>query len=165
MGKRQNFQYDIDSIYSDELTNDYIVYPEKDKYILGIGLTSQCNFKCPFCYYHSNNIINNNQDIPLKILQTIFKNCNNLQCVNFALEGEPFCYPYFFQALDLAMYAAKSITISTNASLLTHKNLQKLSKYNISLLSLSIDAGDKKNMNLFVQVVNFPTLYLMLEQL
>ncbi len=145
MGMRQNYPFDISSLPADELSEQFTVPRENGKYILGIGLTSRCNYRCPICYYHNDTSeIHPDRDIPLDVLRTVFKNCGSLQCINFAMEGEPFCYPYLFQALDSAMETAGAITISTNASLLTHQKLQLLSDYNISLLSLSIDAADEE---------------------
>lgn len=145
MGIRQNYPFDISSLYADEFEEQYTIPKEKGKYILGIGLTSRCNYRCPICYYHNDaSQINQDRDISLDVLRTVFKNCGSLQCINFALEGEPFCYPYLFQALDSAMEAAEAITISTNASLLTYQKLQALSEYNISVFSLSIDAADEE---------------------
>ncbi len=145
MGIRQNYPFDISSLYADELSEQYTVPKENGKYILGIGLTSRCNYSCPICYYHNDDSqIHPDRDIPLDVLRTVFKNCGSLQCINFALEGEPFCYPWLFQALDSAMETAEAITVSTNASLLTRQKLHALSEYNISLLSLSIDAADEE---------------------
>ena len=145
MGIRQNYPFDISSLHADELSEQYTVAKQKGKYRLGIGLTSRCNYRCPICYYHNEaSEIHPDSDIHLDVLRAIFKNCGSLQCIAFALEGEPFCYPYLFQALDSAMETTETITISTNASLLTYQKLQDLSEYNISLLSLSIDAADEE---------------------
>lgn len=145
MGIRQNYPFDISSLDADDLEDKYTVSKEKGKYVMGIGLTSRCNYRCPICYYHNDTSERlPDSDIPLDVLRTVFKNCGSLQCITFALEGEPFCYPYLFQALDSAMETAEAITISTNASLLTYQKLQALSEYNISLLSLSIDAADEE---------------------
>lgn len=150
MKQRRDYPFNLASIRDPEYVDRYAVTPEKNKYILGIGLTSRCNFDCPICYYHDYFCQNSKEtDISLDKLRIIFTNCAPLHCINFALEGEPFCYSHFFQALDYAMEASEFISISTNGSLLTKEKLYHLSKYKFSLFSLSIDAADSVNYSYF----------------
>lgn len=143
MGIRNKYPFNLSYIYDSAFKNRYTVSKEDNKYIIGIGLTSRCNFSCPICYYHNSNYDSDVTDIPLELLQTIFKNCGRLQRINFALEGEPFCYHHIFKALDCAMENSESLGISTNGSLLSREKLQILSGYKFSLFSFSIDAADE----------------------
>ena len=148
--QRRDYPFNLASIRDPEYVDRYAVTPEKNKYVLGIGLTSRCNFDCPICYYHDDFCKNSKEtDISLDKLKIIFANCAPLHCINFALEGEPFCYPHLFQALDYAMEASEFISISTNGSLLTKDKLYHLSKYKFSLFSLSINAADSVNYSYF----------------
>ena len=144
MGLRLDYPFELKSL---KLSQDLAPVKFKLKSedcVLGIGLTSRCNFNCPFCYYHDNQEITDlKSDLPLEILAQILKALFPLRAISFALEGEPFCYPHFFEALDLAKEATQEIRLCTNASLLTIKNQERLKDYPISQIALSIDGTDE----------------------
>lgn len=114
-------------------------------YSLGLGLSSRCNFRCPICYYHGSDdkiSANRTHDMPLYLLERILADMPILDRVVIGLEGEPFCYPYFFQALDIIRPKTDSFALVSNGSLLTKERCRRLEEYPVSSLSLSIDAAD-----------------------
>ncbi len=146
---RYKYDFSLSSIYDDNFKNKYKIYPDDNKFSLGIGLTSRCNFSCPICYYHTSKNNNPYTDIPLELLKKIFIACPTFKTVNFALEGEPFCYPYVLDALDCAMDYAENIGISTNGSILNNKFVNSISKYRFSIFSFSIDGATEESYAMF----------------
>ena len=143
--ERQDYPYDLKDIYVPQWATQFSVSPEPYKFMLSVGLTNRCNYACPFCYYHASQGSALTQDLPLAILEQVLNSCPPLQCVNFALEGEPLCHPQFWAAVDLAAQHAHSVALSTNASLLNKSLLSKLSAYTFSLITLSLAGSDKES--------------------
>lgn len=110
---------------------------------LGIGLTSRCNFSCPMCYYRWEETRGSNADMPLPLLKSILQPLPQLANICIGLEGEPFCHPQFFKALDICENKADNLIIVSNGSLITRKIAQSLANYPIGKLILSIDAPDE----------------------
>lgn len=142
---RNKYPYTLRNVWNNDYVGKNFVVAENNKYSLGIGLTTRCNFDCPICYYHTKEKCSSiERDFPLELLKNILQNCKTLKNVNMALEGEPFCYPHLFEALDCAMETSESISISTNGSLLSKEKLLILKDYNFSMFSLSIEDTDEK---------------------
>lgn len=139
-----NFPHDI--AYTKKLSRTIAPCPVKNKdhhFNLGIGLTTRCNFRCPMCYYHGETgKVAESINMPLSLLDTILKQLPTLANITVGLEGEPFCHPQVFQALDLMAQKSDSLSIVSNGSLLSNAVCRKLAGYPISLLALSIDAAD-----------------------
>ena len=96
MAERTEYPFDLDSLQAAEHLPASDFSLRSKNCILGIGLTSRCNFNCPFCYYHRDNSKSPPTVMPLELLQRILEGLKPLKAVNFALEGEPLCYPHFF---------------------------------------------------------------------
>lgn len=141
-----NFTHDIAYIKGLSKTIAPCAVKKKDHHFnLGIGLTTRCNFRCPMCYYHSETSEAAKPiDMPLSLLGSILKQLPTLANITVGLEGEPFCHPQVFQALDLMAKKSDSISIVSNGSLLTNAICRTLSGYPITLVALSIDAADTK---------------------
>ena len=145
---RNDFPYDLNYInLLKNGINDVYISRESNQLTLGLGLTSRCNLKCPKCYYGSNQ--NDNTDLHIDIVKKILTSCKKLKYVNFALEGEPFCYPHIFDAFNFAMDCAESISISTNASCITKQQIKILKDYRFNIFSLSIDSPDDQSYAIF----------------
>ena len=132
-----NNNIDLDGLY---------VEKKDHTYSLLFGITSRCNFDCPICYYHaSERQADQKTDLPLETLQIIMDNCGQLNNVSLALEGEPFCYPKLFEALDIISQNADYLSISSNGSLLDKNKIRQLKNYNFSIFSLSIESGSNEH--------------------
>lgn len=138
------FDYNLDSLR--RLTSDFtpcIVERRDNVFSLGIGLTSRCNFRCPMCYYHGSDNAPLGQDMSLSMLKTLISPLPQLASIIVGLEGEPFCHPHFFEALDLMATRTNNLRIVSNGSLISPGVARQLSAYPIGSVVLSIDAGDE----------------------
>ncbi len=108
-------------------------------YMLGIGLSSRCNFNCPMCYYHRGEECA--QDMPLGLLEKIMGDMPRLASIIIGLEGEPFLHPRIFDALDILASRADGLTLVSNGSMLTGEICGHLARYPVREFALSIDAG------------------------
>lgn len=143
MNRRIFYPYDLNSIRDELEGNQYIVSKKDNFFSIGFGLTSRCNQNCPICYYHSPaSKCTKNSDISIELLNKIFNSCPKFCNVNFALEGEPFCYKYIFEALDIAKNNSSTISISTNGNILNRLKINKLKNYKFQRFSFSINSGD-----------------------
>lgn len=138
MAKREHFPYSVLDL--PELDNGECLLPFDHAHMLGLGLTSRCNFDCPMCYYHDSSGTSEGADMPLELIRKIMKGCGDLRNVNVSLEGEPFLHPRVFDALDFISGYAESISLSTNGALLNKDKINRLRQYRFSAFSMSIDA-------------------------
>ena len=144
MGQRIDFPFSLSHLpeYSIQELEFEILLPNR-KRTLGIGITTRCNFSCPMCYYHSDNTpYASPLDFPIERLQYLLNNIGPLSSVAFGLQGEPFCHPHIFTALDCAMERAANLIVVSNGSLLTQTTINRLQLYTFSQFFLSVDAGD-----------------------
>lgn len=116
-----------------------------DRYILGIGLSSRCNFRCPICYYHGPAEEVAGQDMELALLTKILQSLPRLARIIIGLEGEPLLHPQFFKAIPIMAEHANQLVLITNGSLLNEEYSKFLLQFPLPYLLLSIDAGDEKN--------------------
>lgn len=116
-----------------------------DRYILGIGLSSRCNFRCPICYYHGPDGEVAGQDMDLALLAKILKPLPRLARIIIGLEGEPLLHTQFFKAIQLMAGHADQLLLITNGSLLNEEYSKFLLQFSVPYLLLSIDAADEKN--------------------
>ncbi|UTF51821.1 radical SAM protein [Desulfomicrobium sp. ZS1] len=139
-----NFPHDIAYVQNLARTIAPCAVKKKDHHFnLGIGLSTRCNFRCPMCYYHSETgDFVEPRDMPLSLLDAILNQLPTLANITVGLEGEPFCHPSIFQALDMMAQKSDRISIVSNGSLLTPSVCRTLSAYPITLFALSIDAAD-----------------------
>lgn len=152
MTQMRNLEFEYDLARVRELTPDFVPCPVERKehhYSLGIGLSSRCNFRCPMCYYHGDGNAPGHSDMPLPALKALLAPLPRLASILIGLEGEPFCHPQFFDALDIMAANTDSLSIVSNGSLINHEICKRLSDYPIGSFALSIDAGDEANYRRF----------------
>lgn len=146
------FAYDLATLRA--LTPDFVpvtVAPRAHHFSLGLGLTSRCNFRCPICYYHDAGAPRAARDMPLSLLKSLLDPLPQLASVCIGLEGEPFCHPRLFEALDMVAAHADCLNIVSNGSLVDGEAAERLCRYPLGSLALSIDAGDEVSYRRFRQ--------------
>jgi len=127
------------------------VFPFECVEILAIGLSTRCNFDCPFCFNHYSPAINycDRAEIPgNKVIRMIKANLP-VRDVQFAVCGEPLLHKEFFEILDGIAGDVEGIRIASNGSLLTKEVTERLKGYPISWISISAEASDKENYERF----------------
>lgn len=138
------FAHDLATVRA--LTPDFVpvtVAPRNHHFSLGLGLTSRCNFRCPICYYHGAGAPHAARDMPLPLLKSLLEPLPQLASICIGLEGEPFCHPRLFDALDMVAAHADCLNIVSNGSLVDGEAAERLCRYPLGSLALSIDAGDE----------------------
>ena len=118
---------------------------QPDRYVLGLGLTDYCNFKCPMCYYHGEEALKTTQDMPISLLQNILIKLPYLASILIGLEGEPLLHKQIFQAFEIMSQHTDSLILFTNGSRLTSSVCQTLNKYPVRKIFLSIDAANDED--------------------
>lgn len=126
-----------------------------DRYILGIGLSSRCNFQCPICYYHAPDGEISGQDMDIGLLTEILSSLPRLARIVIGLEGEPLLHKQFFKAISIMAKHANELVLITNASLLTEEYSKFLLHFSLPYILLSIDAADAENYARFRRGGNF----------
>lgn len=116
-----------------------------DRYILGIGLSSRCNFQCPICYYHAPEGEIAGQDMDLGLLAEILKPLPKLARIVIGLEGEPLLHKQFFNAIPIMAAHANELVLITNGSRLNEEYSKFLLRFSLPYMLLSIDAADEEN--------------------
>ena len=126
---------------------------------LQLGISTRCNYDCPFCFNHFSRKIDYYSDttMPVDTVVNYFKDNNPINNVLFAVSGEPLLHPHFFKILEGISQFSKQINISTNGGLLIPKTTDRLREFPIGLVTLSTEAGDREGYELFRKNGRFET--------
>lgn len=150
-----DFPYDLSYVSTIAGNGNIVLVKKKDHYFsLGIGLSTRCNFNCPICYYN-NARKHTPRDLSLTLLSDILYDMPILSSIIIGLEGEPFCYQNFFEALDIMRDKTDTFNIVSNGSLLNKTTCASLKNYPISSFILSLNAGDEYEYSKFHPGGNF----------
>lgn len=115
--------------------------PADGVYALGLGLTSRCGFACPMCYYGARRPARPTE-LSLPFLRDLFARLPKMALLNLSMDGEPFCHPDVFGALDLAAEHSLGISMTSNGSLLDGETARRLGDYPVVSFFLSVDTAD-----------------------
>ncbi len=124
--------------------------------VLEIGLTTKCNYNCPYCFNHADNTYNylpNKELAPDKILK-LLDDYNTLNTVAFGTSGEPFLYKHLFTILDGLKDKKAKFAFSTNGGLIDETLVNKLQQYDIEGFTISCDASDDDTYRRFTNYGN-----------
>lgn len=111
--------------------------------------TESCNLRCSHCWVkpdHAGDMSTcrslNRDNISVAQMESVVGQAIGLGLVNIKLTGgEPFVCPELFDFLDCFSKFDISVTIETNATLLTRSKIERLKNYNIRMLSTSLDGS------------------------
>jgi len=109
-----------------------------------IGLSTICNYDCPFCYNHANTFYGyyGPKTIPRHVFEPFIQKNSPFRNFVFAVTGEPFLYPDILEILQFTWKHVDTLNFSTNASLLTQEIIDFLATCRIHFVNVSIDGGD-----------------------
>lgn len=112
---------------------------------LQIETANICNNHCIFCPHQKTN---NHTIMPMELFKKIIDEAILLKprrIVPF-LNGEPFLDPFIFERLDYIREKLPNtyLEIFTNATTITKPIIEKLKKYNIDFINISVNAANKK---------------------
>lgn len=113
--------------------------------------TNICNHNCRYCSYRKEGLqlgkdMIKRDFIPLKKMMEIIENIIDMKvkAVTFSGGGEPFCYPYLFDAAKKLSNSPVKFASLTNGSLLNGK-VAELFAYRATWVRISIDGWDDKS--------------------
>ena len=111
-----------------------------------IGLSTACNFDCPFCYNHANASYGYYppKTIPRKVLESFILRNAPFQNFVLAVTGEPFLYPDMLEVVRFIHQHVHTINFSTNGSLLTPEIIDLLATCRMNFINVSVDGGGRE---------------------
>lgn len=110
-------------------------------YQVTLELLSSCNFKCVHCYIPNHN----SMGMPFEKISSLFAELKNLGTFSLVLTGgEIFLRDDIMEIVKSARDMGFSVSLLSNASLLTHKQIEELSMLNINCFSTTIFSLDEK---------------------
>lgn len=114
---------------------------------VGITLTTKCNLNCPFCYLDKTTEFENNLSKQEFIDFITYLVDWGVKQITFS-GGEPLLEKNFFELLEFAKCREMTVGFSTNGTLLTDDNIDRLRNIGVDRISVSID-GIKKTHDAF----------------
>ncbi|MBI5238017.1 MAG: radical SAM protein [Deltaproteobacteria bacterium] len=110
-----------------------------------IEITSVCNYNCVMC---NRNFVDKERKDKMMSLgefkRILLHLPGSIRHIFFiGTLGDAFCHPGFYDFLDIAREKNYHVSIATNGSRLTKERADRLTKYNLWRLHVSLDATDK----------------------
>ena len=121
--------------------------------LIYLDVTSNCNYKCVYCYQGTEKVDNSNKYAFLKLdnLKIILKKIKEIspKCKIVVAGGEPFLHKDIFKILDYIEKYGFKFTILTNGSLINNDYSLRLSKFkNLIDVQISVDGINPTTHNL-----------------
>ena len=117
--------------------------------------TNACNHNCSYCAYRVDNLqlgkdMVTRDFIPKEKMFEIIEDLKNMkvQAVTFSGGGEPFCYPYLYDAVLKLIKSKIAFASLTNGSLLSGKVAELFARY-ATWVRISIDGWDDQSYSLY----------------
>lgn len=152
----------VDTTDNTMLSNGILIdnkfFPKKNLQsgTLRIVLTTQCNYKCKYCFAEGE------QDkqvriIPLEKLKPILKIAKEFGINKIKLTGgEPLLYPEMEELLKyIREIDIPYVDLTTNISMLNEKNINLLNRYHVNALTLSLNTLEKEKYQYLSGFSNF----------
>ncbi|PLY08703.1 MAG: hypothetical protein C0626_12710 [Arcobacter sp.] len=108
---------------------------------VAIAITTFCNLTCTWCYrFDSKYKKILDKHMKIETLQKIIDNTKgNFRLTHLAGLGEPLMYPHLEEAIKIVKRKSKHVKITTNGSLITKDDVNRLSKAGLTHIEFSID--------------------------
>lgn len=123
---------------------------------LRIVLTTQCNYKCKYCFAEGEED-KQVRIIPFEKLKPILKTAKEFGINKIKLTGgEPLLYPEMEALLEyIRQIDIPYVDLTTNISLLNEKNIELLNRYQVNALTLSLNTLEKEKYEYLSGFSNF----------
>ena len=113
---------------------------------LNIGITSRCNYNCPFCFNHASKTYDYvrpmSAEVPL--VRGLIEKFRGTDVLAFEVMGESLVHPQCLDMMEHATRYVNKIALTTNGSLLTKEVADRLSLLPVHEIFFSCDASDRK---------------------
>lgn len=110
--------------------------------LMQVELTEACNLRCRFCY---NSQIPRYNKHAIEMLDALAE--QGVMQVNLT-GGEPLAHPHFFSILEHACNLFPNVVILSNGSLMNEHVLEKIHRYNVTSVNISIHGDCRVHENL-----------------
>ncbi len=146
------------TMLSNGIVKDNKFFPKKNLQsgTIRIVLTTECNYKCKYCFAEGE------QDkqiriIPLEKLKPVLKTAKEFGINKVKLTGgEPLLYPEMEELLEyIREIEIPYVDLTTNISLLNKKNIERLNRYHVNALTLSLNTLEKEKYQYLSGFSNF----------
>lgn len=152
----------VDTTDNTMLSNGILInnkfFPKKNLQsgTLRIVLTTKCNYKCKYCFAEGE-IDKEVRTIPLEKLKPILKTAKGFGINKIKLTGgEPLLYPEMEELLKyIREIDIPYVDLTTNISMLNEKNIERLNRYHVNALTLSLNTLEKEKYEYLSGFSNF----------
>ena len=129
-------------------------------------LTPRCNFSCRMCYVHQQKLPEGQQELTAEQWLAIGRQAVDAGMVFLLLTGgEPFVRPDFAEIYTGLKAMGLVVSVNTNASLLSGKNMELLAKNPPSRLNISLYGGCAQTYEALCRVPAYDSVIRSLEQI
>lgn len=113
---------------------------------VNLGLTSRCNYNCPFCFNHASQHFDYVQGhfMDKGRLLELFEVLEGVLELGFEVMGETLLYPDILQIMELAATKVKKLALTSNGALLTPGMSASLCALPFAEIFISCEAADKE---------------------
>jgi 12,18-didecarboxysiroheme deacetylase len=124
---------------SKELPSHLLQFSEDKKPVVVFNCTRRCNLKCVHCYSQSDNKAYENE-LSTDEAKSLIKDIADFGSpVILFSGGEPLMRKDLFELIECATSNGLRAVISTNGTLITEETAERLKKYNLSYVGISLD--------------------------
>jgi MoaA/NifB/PqqE/SkfB family radical SAM enzyme len=109
-----------------------------------VELTSRCQLKCIMCPRTVFSEEWESGDMPLSVYEKISKYFHLVKNVHLQGWGEPLLHPNLFDMIRIAKAKSCNVSVTTNGALLTTDVSEKLIKYGMDIVAISISGASKE---------------------
>ncbi len=112
-------------------------------HVVGMNLTSECNYRCPYCFVGSENLKTAPDEMTTAQKLSALEQANACggQILIVSGKGEPFSDPAIWAMIEKASSLKMWTIVYTNGSLIKQDRLDELTKANVSLM-VKVDSLD-----------------------
>ncbi len=119
----------------------FLPFPPKR---LNIGITSRCNFNCPFCFNHVSDAFDyvRLENLDYESFCFLVRQFHRTEVIGFEVMGETLLHPRALDMMDYATRHIPKIALTTNGSLLSKRIADKIASLPMEEIFFSCDASD-----------------------
>ncbi len=110
--------------------------------------TRACNLRCKHCYANAGEALTD--ELSLEEIYALIDQLADVGVLNITFTGgEPLLHPHLFEMMEYARKKPLSVTLFTNATLITPAVAQKLRELSVIRVNVSIDGPDSESHDQF----------------
>lgn len=112
------------------------------------NFTYKCNLNCKHCYSESGNVTK--KELTTQEAKKVIDQLSNFGVTSLAFSGgEPLMRKDFFEIAQYAVDSGLYVSLATNGTLLTDKNVKKIKETGIHYVEVSVDGANAKTHDFF----------------